>query len=72
MPTTGFEPAIPESKRLQMHVLDHAATGIDATSFITHKIIRLLQLPITILRSVLHTNIATEIQYIFFILFYFV
>jgi hypothetical protein len=28
MPPAGFEPAIPESKRLQTHALDPAATGI--------------------------------------------
>ena len=29
VPPTGFQPMIPVSKRLQTHVLDHEATGID-------------------------------------------
>jgi hypothetical protein len=28
MPSAGFEPAIPATKRLQTYVLDRAATGI--------------------------------------------
>jgi hypothetical protein len=28
MPSTVFEPAIPETKRLQTYALDRAATGI--------------------------------------------
>jgi len=67
MLTVGFEPAIPQSGRLQMHVLDRAATGIGAISFTTYKVLRLLPFPITILLSVLLMNIAMEIQFIFFV-----
>jgi hypothetical protein len=28
MPSAGFEPATPATKRLQTYALDHAATGI--------------------------------------------
>jgi hypothetical protein len=31
MPRAGFEPATPETKRLQTYVLDQAATGIGRT-----------------------------------------
>jgi len=61
MPTAVFEPAIPETWRLQMQVLDRAATGIGAISFTTYKALRSLPLPITILLSVLLMNIGMEI-----------
>ena len=37
MPTAGFEPAIPASKRPQTHVLDRAATGIGLRVHILHE-----------------------------------
>ena len=34
MEPVGFEPAAPESERLQIHALDRAATGIGRCVFI--------------------------------------
>jgi hypothetical protein len=33
MPPAGFEPAIPASKRQQIHTLDSTAIGIDIQTF---------------------------------------
>ena len=35
MPTVEFEPAIPESERIQSYALDRAATGIDPSPPVT-------------------------------------
>jgi len=36
MPSTGFEPAIPGSERLQTHALDRSATGIGCLAYISN------------------------------------
>jgi len=70
MPTVEFEIAVPESERLQKHVLDRAANGISSISFTAYKILRLLPLTITILLSVLRMNSELQIQYILFVFFF--
>jgi hypothetical protein len=42
MPSAGFEPAIPATKRPQTYALDSAATGIGAFSTSYHEIYKVL------------------------------
>jgi len=40
MPSVGFEPAIPSSKRLQPHTLDRAASGIGSVTYVMSRSVK--------------------------------